>query len=60
MTGHSWTTPVAENASAAEVGRLVLVHANPLDPREDPVGLPVARAIFPATELGRDGMEIDF
>lgn len=59
-TGHSVTTPVAELARRAAVGRLILVHVNPLDASDDPVGLAAARAIFPATMLGEDGMEIDF
>jgi ribonuclease Z len=59
-TGHSHTTPVAEVARAAGVGRLVLVHVNPLINAVDPVGLATARAIFPATEIGTDGLEIDF
>jgi ribonuclease BN (tRNA processing enzyme) len=59
-TGHSCTTPVAQVARAANVGRLVLVHINPLDPSSDPVGLDTARRIFPATEMGRDLMEIEF
>lgn len=60
LTGHSHITPVAEIARAAEVERLVLVHLNPLISALDPVGLDVARAIFPATELGYDGLELDF
>jgi ribonuclease BN (tRNA processing enzyme) len=59
-TGHSHTTPVAQVAKAAAVGRLVLVHLNPLVDGPDPIGLDVARSIFPATELGRDLMEINF
>ena len=59
-TGHSCTTPVAEVARAAEVGRLVLVHLNPLAADDDPVGLDVARSIFPATDLGEDLMEVEF
>ena len=59
-TGHSSTTPVAEVARAAGVGRLVLVHINPLSAETDPVGLAAARAIFPNTEIGRDGMQIEF
>jgi ribonuclease BN (tRNA processing enzyme) len=59
-TGHSHTTPVAEVALAAGVGRLVLVHVNPLINAIDPVGLATARAIFPATEIGTDGLDIDF
>ncbi len=59
-TGHSCTTPVAEVARQAEVGRLLLVHLNPLSDKQDPVGLDVARAIFPTTDLGDDLMEVDF
>ena len=47
-------------AQAAGVGRLVLVHLNPLNNDDDPIGLDVARRVFPATELGRDGAEIEF
>jgi ribonuclease BN (tRNA processing enzyme) len=59
-TGHSWTTPVVQVARRAQVGRLILVHVNPLSEEDDPIGLDVARAHFPATEVGYDGMEIDF
>jgi len=59
-TFHSWTTPVAQVARRAAVGRLVLVHLNPLGDARDPVGLETARSIFPRTELGHDLMEIDF
>ncbi|MHC4179913.1 MAG: MBL fold metallo-hydrolase [Planctomycetota bacterium] len=59
-TGHSCTTPVAQVAREAKVGRLVLVHLNPLATDDDPIGLEVARAIFPATELGEDLMEVEF
>ncbi len=59
-TGHSWTTPVAELARAAGVGRLILVHVNPLSDEADPLGLPAARAIFPRTEIGQDRMEVEF
>jgi ribonuclease Z len=59
-TGHSCTSPVAEVARTAGVGRLVLVHVNPLATEADPIGLDTARAIFPATELGEDLMELEF
>ena len=59
-TGHSSTTGVAQVALEAEVGRLVLVHVNPLLDQHDPIGLEVAQAIFPDTEIGVDGMEIEF
>jgi ribonuclease Z len=59
-TGHSSTTPVAQLAAAAEVKRLVLVHFDSLDETDDPIGLEIARRIFPQTALGADGMEIDF
>jgi len=59
-TGHSHTTPVAELARRAGVGRLVLVHLNPMANADDPVGLDVARAVFPNTTLGEDRMEVEF
>jgi len=60
MTGHSCTTPVAQVAAAAGVGRLVLTHVNPLSKDNDPVRLSDAQKVFPATELGCDRMEIEF
>jgi len=60
MTGHSCTTPVAQVAATAGVGRLVLAHVNPLSKEDDPVGLSIAQRVFPATELGFDQMEIEF
>ena len=58
--GHSHTTPVAQVAKRAGVKRLVLVHLNPLSTADDPIGLEVARAIFPNTILGEDRMELEF
>jgi ribonuclease BN (tRNA processing enzyme) len=60
LTGHSCITPVAQIAAAAEVGRLVLVHVNPLAPADNPLDLGVARAIFPNTELGVDNIALEF
>jgi len=60
LTGHSCTTPVAEVARRAGVKRLILTHINPMSDADDPIGLDVAQAIFPATELGADGMEVEF
>ena len=60
QTGHSWTTAVAQVAREAGVGRLVLVHLNPLSSKQDPIGLDVARAIFPDTRIGEDFMELEF
>jgi ribonuclease Z len=59
-TGHSHTTPVAQVARQAGVKRLVLVHLNPLSTADDPVGLDVAREIFPNTILGEDRLELAF
>jgi len=58
--GHSHTTPVAQVARRAGVKRLVLVHLNPLLTADDPIGIDVARAIFPNTVLGEDRMELEF
>ena len=59
-TGHSCTTPVAQVAKRANVGRLLLTHFNPLVAGDDPIGLETARKIFPNTELAHDGMEVEF
>ncbi len=60
LTGHSMTTPVAELARDAGVGRLVLVHLNPSVDQSDETTLRVASAIFPPTVVARDLMEIEF
>ncbi len=59
-TGHSCTTPVAELAREAGVGRMLLVHSDPQSTADDPIGLDVARSIFPATELAEDLQEVEF
>ena len=59
LTGHSCVTPVAEVAKAVNAKKLVLVHVNPLSPDADPVGCDTARAIFPNTVLGEDGMKLE-
>ncbi|MGH7135415.1 MAG: MBL fold metallo-hydrolase, partial [Pirellulales bacterium] len=60
LTGHSHTTPVAQVAEAAQVGRLLLVHVNPLGDADDPVRLDVARAIFADTSIAHDKMVLEF
>jgi ribonuclease BN (tRNA processing enzyme) len=60
QTFHSHTTAVATLAREAAVGQLVLTHVNPLGERADPVGLDQARAVFPATVLAEDHLEIEF
>jgi len=60
LTGHSCLTPVAEVAAAAEVGRLVLVHINPMLDSDDELDLAAARKIFSKIEIGFDRMELDF
>ncbi len=59
-TGHSSTSEVVRLAARAGVRRLVLIHLDPLDDPNDPVDIAAARRVFPATEIGRDGMEIEF
>lgn len=60
LTGHSHTTPVAEVARLAAAKRLVLVHVNPLADDRDPIDIEAARRVFPASDLGIDGMELEF
>ncbi len=59
-TGHSCTTPVGQVARKAAVGRLVLVHVNPLSTEDDPIGLDTLQAVFPNAQIGRDLMEVEF
>jgi ribonuclease Z len=60
LTGHSCLSQVAAVAAKAEVGRLVLVHINPLLENDGDLDMTAARRIFAETEVGVDRMEIDF
>jgi ribonuclease BN (tRNA processing enzyme) len=60
LTGHSCTSEVAQVARQAGVGRMLLVHINPLSTADDPIGLPIARRIFANTEIAEDGMLVEF
>ena len=60
QTGHSHATPVAQLAREADVGRMLLVHIDPLNLDDDPVDLPKMRDIFPNTELAEDGLVVEF
>ncbi|MFO7903673.1 MAG: MBL fold metallo-hydrolase [Planctomycetota bacterium] len=60
LTGHSCLSPVAKLARAANVGRLVLVHVNPLVKNDNDIGLETARSIFPRTDIGIDRLELEF
>jgi ribonuclease Z len=59
-TGHSCTTAVAQVALAAGVQSLLLTHINPLADDTDPVNISAARAVFPTTLVGFDGLVVDF
>jgi ribonuclease BN (tRNA processing enzyme) len=60
LTGHSTTSAVAQVAQRAGVGRLLLVHVNPLAEAETTTNLQVARGIFADTLLGEDEMVVEF
>jgi ribonuclease BN (tRNA processing enzyme) len=60
LTGHSCLTPVAQVAAKAKVGRLVLVHINPLLRDDSQLDLAPAQKLFPGVEIGVDGMELEF
>jgi ribonuclease BN (tRNA processing enzyme) len=57
-TGHSTTSKVLSVASSANVGRLVLVHVDPLATGDDPLGLAAMKTTFPNVEIASDGLEI--
>jgi ribonuclease Z len=58
-TGHSTAREAAELAQAAGAKRLVLTHISPRYSREAPELLAEARAFFAASEVARDGMEVE-
>lgn len=57
-TGHSYTSQVVRLAAEADVGRLLLLHIDPLLIGDDPIDLATARAVFPNTDLAEDFMEV--
>lgn len=59
LTGHSHSSQVAQLARDCNVGRLVLVHVDPDEDRDDPLNVPAMRSIFPATELAVDGLVLE-
>ena len=58
-TRHSTALDAATLARDAGVRRLVLTHISARYSREAPELLAEARAVFPETQVGRDGMVID-
>ena len=60
LTGHSHAKAVGQFARAAGVGRLLLVHTNPLSTDDDPIGIAAVRQSFPGAEYAEDLMEIEF
>jgi ribonuclease BN (tRNA processing enzyme) len=59
-TGHSYLSAVVKLARDAGVKRLILTHFDPQLPLDNPIDLPKARAIFPATEIATEKMEVEF
>lgn len=57
-TGHSHTSAVARLACECHVKRLLLTHIDPLRPGDDPIGLEMARALYPNVELAEDLMRV--
>jgi ribonuclease Z len=58
-TGHSTAAQAAEVARQAGARRLVLTHVSPRYTRDAPELLAEAKAVFPETLIGRDGLTID-
>jgi ribonuclease BN (tRNA processing enzyme) len=60
VTGHSCLGHVVQVAAKAQVGRLVLVHIHPQLARDEDFDLHAARRVFKNTDVGVDGMELEF
>ena len=59
LTGHSCLTPVAQVARAANVGRVFLVHINPLDLSASSLDLDSVKPIFEQIEIASDQQVIE-
>jgi ribonuclease BN (tRNA processing enzyme) len=59
LIGHSCTSQVVQVAQQAQAKRVMLVHINPLDESEDPIGLESARKSFANLEIATDRQVID-
>ena len=51
---------MAEVAAAAGVGKLILVHVDPMHDDESSLDCDSMRRIFPNITLARDGLEVDW
>jgi ribonuclease Z len=60
LTGHSCLSPVLQVAAKAGVGRLVLVHINPMMKDDGEMNVDRVRRLFPNVEIGVDRMELEF
>lgn len=60
LTGHSCATPVAQVAKKAKVGKLILVHVNPMDISDNPIGIENIKKVFKNVEIGEDRQQIEF
>lgn len=59
MTGHSWTTAVAQVAVSAQVKRVLLTHMNPQADSAQSLGLEEFRRIYANAEMATDGMVVE-
>ncbi len=59
-TGHSWTSQVGRVAAEAQVGRLIVMHVDPLADSDPPIQLQEIRQFFSPVTLAEDLMVVEF
>ncbi len=59
QTGHTHASALANLALDAQVGKLIVVHTDPQDESDDPIGIDQMRVIFPEIVIAEDETSLE-